>query len=139
LEREHLISGLPIDSNESKRTIGIPRGLETEEILPLAITFFHELGFKVDLAETAGLQSLEQGAKLCQSASCAPFQLFAGGIKFLEDRDFVFLPQVIEIAGQMKKVLCLPLSQAMPDLFPKNFNPSSAALLNFKEGYEKTR
>ena len=141
LEREHLISGLPIDSNESKRTIGIPRGLENEEILPLAITFFHELGFKVDLAETAGLQSLEQGAKLCQSASCAPFQLFAGGIKFLEDRDFVFLPQVIEIAGQNeKKCYVCPLSQAMPDLFSQKISTRVLRpLLNFKEGYEKSR
>ena len=141
LGREDLISRLPVDSNGSKRTIGIPRGLETEEILPLAITFFHELGFKVDLAETAGLQTLEQGAKLCQSASCAPLQIFAGGIKFLEDRDFIFLPKIIEIVGQKeKRCYVCPLSQAMPDLFsPKISTRVLQPTLNLKEGYQKAR
>lgn len=140
-ERENLISGLSADSNGSKRSIGIPRGLENEEILPLAITFFNELGFKVDLAEAASLQALEQGAKLCQSASCAPFQLFAGGAKFLEDRDFVFLPKIIEIAGQKEKMCYVcPLSQAVPDLLsPKISTRVLQPILNLKEGYEKAR
>jgi len=141
LEREKLISGLIADSKKSERTIGIPRGLETEEILPLAITFFQELGLKVELAEATSLQTLEQGAKLCQSASCAPLQLFAGEVKFLEGRDFVFLPKVIEIAGrEEKRCYVCPLSQAIPDLFsPKISARVLQPLLNFKEGYEKSR
>lgn len=140
LEREKLISKLITDSKKSKRKIGIPRGLETEEILPLVITFFQELGFKVDLAEATGLPSLEQGAKLCQSASCAPLQLFAGGVKSLEDRDFVFLPKVVEIPGrgEEKGYVC-PLSQAMPDLFsPKISTQVLQPMLIFNKGYEKT-
>ena len=140
-EREKLISRLVADSKRSERTIGIPRGLETEEILPLVITFFHELGFNVDLAQANNLQSLEQGAVLCQSASCAPLQLLAGEVKFLEGRDFVFLPKVIEITGrEEKRCYVCPFSQAMPDLFsPKIYARVLQPLLNFKEGYEKTR
>ncbi|MEW6674550.1 MAG: acyl-CoA dehydratase activase [Nitrospirota bacterium] len=152
LERERLILRLIVDSKKSAKprrmftiqqgkTIGIPRGLETEEILPLVITFFQELGFKVERAEAAGLQSLEQGAKLCQSAFCAPLQLLAGEAKFLEDKDFVFLPKVIEITGrEEKRCYVCSLSQAMPDLFsPKISTRVLQPLLNFKEGYEKTR
>jgi len=141
LEREKLISRLIADSKRSERTIGVPRGLETEEILPLVITFFQELGFNVDLAQANGLQSLEQGAILCQSASCAPLQLFAGEVKYLEDKDYVFLPKVIEIVGrEEKRCYVCPLSQAMPDLFsPRISARVLQPLLNFKGGYEKTR
>ena len=141
IERERLISRLITDSKKSAKTIGVPRGLETEEILPLVITFFQELGFKVKLGETSGLQSLEEGAKLCQSAFCAPLQLLAGETKFLEDKDFVFLPKVIETTGQEeKRCYVCPLSQAMPDLFsPKVSTQVLQPFLNFKEGYEKTR
>ncbi len=141
LERDKIISKLITDFKKSSKTIGIPSGLETEEILPLVITFFQELGFKIDRAEANSLQYLEQGAKLCQSAFCAPLQLLAGEAKFLEDRDFVFLPKVIEITGpEENRCYVCPLSQAMPDFFsPKISTRILQPLLNFKEGYEKTR
>lgn len=141
LEREKLISEMVIKNHPfSTKTIGIPRGLETEEILPLVITFFQQLGFRVKLLEKNSLVSLEKGAKLCQATFCAPFQLLAGEAKEMEKEDFLFLPKVIEIEGSKKEKKCYvcPLSQAAPDMLsPKLLGKILKPLLNFKEGYEK--
>lgn len=141
MEREKLILKL-LDSgqNQSNKTIGIAQGLETEEILPLLIIFFQDLGFKVKLPERNSLKPLERGARLCQATFCAPLQLLAGNAKGLEREDFLFLPKIIEIPGPAEEKRCYvcPLSQAAPDLF----NPRLSAkvlrpFLNFKDGYHK--
>lgn len=141
LEREKLIEKLTAEvQNQRAKIVGIPRGLETEEILPLVITFFRELGFNIKFIETTGLKSLEQGAKLCQISFCAPLQVWAGEAKGLEDRDFIFLPKIIEIPGKKEEKRCYvcPLSQAAPDLFaPKLSAKVLQPFLNFKEGYRK--
>lgn len=143
IEREKLISELIKNNhNQSNKTIGIAQGLETEEILPLIITFFQELGFKIKLPEKSSLKSLELGAKLCQSTFCAPLQLLAGNAKGLEQEDFLFLPKVIEIPGfeEEKRCYVCPLSQAAPDLFsPRLSAKVLSPFLNFKEGYQKNR
>jgi len=141
LERERLISKLIIkDFPFSTKTVGIPRGLETEDILVLVITFFQQLGLRVKLHEASGLKTLEQGTKICQSDFCAPLQLLAGEAKELEGQDFIFLPKVIEIEGRKQEDRCYvcPLSQAMPDMFkPKLSGKILTPFLNLKEGYEK--
>jgi predicted CoA-substrate-specific enzyme activase len=144
LEREKLIEKLIAGKEEklAKKTIGIPRGLETEEVLPLVITFFRELGFKIKLLEKSGLKSLEQGTKLCQTSFCAPLQVWAGEAKRLEDKDFIFLPKIIEIPGKKEEKRCYvcPLSQAAPDMFtPKLSAKILQPFLNFKEGYQKNK
>jgi len=139
LEREKLISKL-VKVNSSDKTIGIPRGLETEEILPLVITFFQELGYQVKLVEKRGLKSLEEGSKICQTSFCAPLQFFAGEAKILEKEDFLFLPKIIEIPGKKEEKRCwvCPLTQASPDMFgPKLSAKILKPFLNFKEGYGK--
>jgi len=143
-QREKLILGLLTkEPPQATRSIGLPRGLETEEILPLAITFFQELGFKVELKESLELRFLEEGAKLCQATFCAPLQLLAGQAKFLEEEDFLFLPKITEIpdlssAEGKKRCYVCPLSQATPDLFsPKLSSKVLQPLLDFREGYQK--
>lgn len=137
LEREKIISRLIVSNLDKKKTIGIPRALEIEEILPLSITFFQELGLRVKLTKDCSLKTLEEGAKLCQATFCAPFQILGGETKTL-DVDFLFLPKVIEIPGleEEKRCFVCPLSQAAPDLFfPKLSIKVLQPLLNFKEGY----
>ncbi len=146
IERENLILELLVkEPNQATKSIGLPRGLETEEILPLAITFFQELGFKVKLEESLDLKFLEEGAKLCQATFCAPLQLLAGQAKLLEEEDFLFLPKITEIPDlspeeEKKRCYVCPLSQATPDLFsPKLSSKVLQPLLNFREGYQKNR
>ncbi len=143
IERERLISDLAKNSKDGLvKTVAIPRGLETEEILPLAVTFFQELGFKVKLADSPSIKFLEEGSKLCQATFCAPLQLLAGQAKLFEVEDFVFLPKVIEISGlvaqpQRERCYVCPLSQATPDLFSPKLNAKVLQpILNFKMGYE---
>ena len=141
LEREKLIQQLVAKNYPfPTKTVGIPRGLEIEEILPLVISFFQRLGYNVKLLENVSLTSVEEGAKLCQTSFCAPLQFLAGEAKELEKENFLFLPKVIEIEAQKKERRCYvcPLSQAMPDMFsPKLSAKILKPSLNFKEGYEK--
>ncbi|MCM8815102.1 MAG: acyl-CoA dehydratase activase [Candidatus Omnitrophica bacterium] len=141
LERERLIQKL-LDNNFSnaRNTVGIPRGLEIEEILPLVIKFFQETGFNVKILRGKSLDLIEKGAKLCQVSFCAPLQVLAGQAKELEAQDFLFLPKVIEIKAEKGEKRCYvcPLSQAVPDMFSpflpcKILNP----FLNFKSGYRR--
>lgn len=142
IERENLITSfLNKGLNATDKTVGIPRGLETEEILPLAVTFFQELGFKVKLSGPVSLKVLEEGAKLCQATFCAPLQILGGQAKLQENENFVFLPKIVEIPGvaetsQLNRCYVCPLSQAVPDLFsPKLASRVLQPILNFKDSY----
>jgi len=145
IERENLILKYLKEKDDSTKTVGIPRGLETEEILPLSITFFQELGFRVKLQKQPSLKSLEEGSKLCQTTFCAPLQLLAGQAKLFEGENFIFLPKIIEISGvavnpDKNRSFACPLSQAMPDLFsPRLSAKVLRPLLNFKKGIEPNR
>lgn len=143
IEREKLVSKLiNNEQKDSNKTIGIARGLETEEILPFVITFFQELGFKVKLPAESSLKSIEEGAKLCQATFCAPLQFLAGNAKGLEKEDFLFLPKIIEIPGfnEEKRCYVCPLSQAAPDLFkPRLSTKVLHPFLNFKNGYQSNK
>ncbi len=145
-ERENLILRLLEENKEnSVGTVSIPRGLETEEILPLSITFFQELGFKINLEKQPSVKALEEGAKLCQTTFCAPLQLLAGQAKLSEKDNFIFLPKIIEISGSAvepdkNRCYACPLSQAMPDLFsPKLSTETLMPMLNFKKGIEHNK
>lgn len=143
LEREKLISKLIAGQpKEGDRIIGIPRVLETEELLPLFVTFFQELGFSIKLLEQGGIKSLQEGAKLCETSFCAPIQILAGEAKLLEKSDFLILPKIIEIPRLKTEQRCYtcPLSQAAPDLFtPRVSAKILQPFLNFKEGYQKNK
>ena len=145
IERENLILGLLKEEENSDRAVAIPRGLETEEILPLSITFFQELGFSVKMQKQPSLKSLEEGGKLCQTTFCAPLQLLAGQAKSFENENFIFLPKIIEISGLVdnpgkNRSFACPLSQAMPDLFsPRLSAKVLQSLLNFKKGAESNK
>jgi len=144
LEREKLITSFILggSSQPAKKTIGIPRGLETEEILPLAAVFFQELGFTVKVLENYGLKSLTEGAKLCQATFCSPVQILAGQAERLKEENFIFLPKITEIPGKKEEKRCwvCPLSQATPDLFSPKLPPKVLQpFLDLKGGYEKNQ
>jgi predicted CoA-substrate-specific enzyme activase len=144
LEREKLITSFILgDSNQlTKKTIGIPRGLETEEILPMIVVFFQELGFTVKVLENYGLKSLVEGAKLCQATFCSPVQILAGEAERLKEENFIFLPKITEIPGKKEEKRCwvCPLSQATPDLFSPKLPPKVLQpFLDLKGGYERNQ
>jgi len=144
LEREKLITSFILDNSNqlAKKTIGIPRGLETEEILPLAVVFFQELGFTVKVLENYGLKSLVEGAKLCQATFCSPVQILAGQAERLKEENFIFLPKITEIPGKKEEKRCwvCPLSQATPDLFSPKLPPKVLQpFLDLKGGYERNQ
>ncbi len=159
LEREKLITSFILDNSKpelqrrveknecsssqlAKKTIGIPRGLETEEILPLAVVFFQELGFTVKVLENYGLKSLTEGAKLCQATFCSPVQILAGEAERLKEENFIFLPKITQIPGKKEEKRCwvCPLSQATPDLFSPKLPPKVLQpFLDLKGGYERNQ
>ncbi|MGM0567812.1 MAG: BadF/BadG/BcrA/BcrD ATPase family protein, partial [Elusimicrobiota bacterium] len=138
-EREKLIQSY-IKPSKSKTSVGIPRGLENEEILPFSITFFQELGFSIKLTESDNFQPVEEGSRLCESTFCAPLQIIGGQAKMQENEDFIFFPKILEISDSYGKentgrCYACPLSQAAPDMFSPKINTKILSpTLNLKEG-----
>ena len=142
VERENLIQELLSQQPSSPTmTIGIPRNLELEEILPLSIHFFHELGLEVKILDSSQLSTFEYGATICQTPNCAPINFIYGQSHLLlKEVDYLFLPKVIEITRTVneKKTFTCPLTQASSDMISGGENKKILApILNFKEGYKK--
>lgn len=88
----------PLPANKSVATIGIPRVLNMYEDYPFWFTFFHELGFRVELSADSSHDLYMQGMESITSESiCYPAKLVNGHIENLIDRGIrvIFYPSVI--------------------------------------------
>ena len=85
------------DADPSKRTIGIPLGLNLFELLPFWHTFWHCLGFNVLVSPLSTRQLYLQGQHTIPSdTACYPAKLMHGHLEWLLDRepDAVFYPDM---------------------------------------------
>ncbi len=142
-EREKLIRSYTDKGSGKAETVGIPRGLETEEILPFSAAFFRSLGFQVKIIEDWGMSLIEKGAGLCDSTFCAPLQIVAGQAKVQENENFIFLPKILEVSSRNNsnnegRCYACPLSQAAPDMLsPRLTGCVVSPVLNLKNGLKK--
>ncbi|NLD86656.1 MAG: 2-hydroxyglutaryl-CoA dehydratase, partial [Clostridiales bacterium] len=87
----------PLPANKSIATIGIPRVLNMYEDYPFWFTFFHELGFRVELSTDSSHNLYTQGMESITSESiCYPAKLVNGHIEDLISRGVrvIFYPSV---------------------------------------------
>ena len=133
LERtEKLLSYLkesPEDVPEEK-VVGIPRILQFYEWLPLFVTFFQEMGFKVVLSPPTSKEIIKAGCEIVPGEPCFPIKIAIGHIKTLMDMGIkrIFVPQITDLppehpAFEVGKVC--PYVQSVPWISP--------ASLKFKE------
>ena len=88
----------PLKEEEAKRgTIGIPRVLNMYENYPFWFTFFHTLGFRVELSPVSTRKIYEYGIDSIPSESeCYPAKLAHGHVQWLIDHGIrrIFYPSV---------------------------------------------
>lgn len=87
----------PLPADKSIATIGIPRVLNMYEDYPFWFTFFHELGFRVELSGDSSHELYAQGMESITSESiCYPAKLVNGHIEDLISRGIriIFYPSV---------------------------------------------
>ena len=133
LERtEKLLSYLkePLEDVPEEKVIGIPRILQFYEWLPLFVTFFQEMGFKVVLSPPTSKEIIKVGCEIVPGEPCFPIKIAIGHIKALMDMGVkrIFVPQITDLppehpAFEVGKVC--PYVQSVPWISP--------ASLKFKE------
>ncbi len=118
-----------LDVPEDK-VIGIPRILQFYEWLPLFVTFFQELGFRVVVSPQTSKQIIKEGCEIVPGEPCFPIKIAIGHIKTLMDMGIkrIFLPQITDLPPEhpffeVGKVC--PYVQSVPWISP--------ASLKFKE------
>lgn len=94
---ERLFSYEPIPKEKAIATIGIPRVLNMYENFPFWMTFFTELGFRVQLSPVSSKSLYESGMDTISSdTACYPAKLVHGHVKWLvkEGIKHIFYPSI---------------------------------------------
>ncbi len=112
--------------NTVRGTVGIPRVLNIYENYPFWFTFFHTLGYKVELSSPSSKKLYNAGMNTIPSqALCYPAKLAHGHIADLIQRkaDFIFYPcvpfEVQDFVDQDNKYNC-PVVGGYPELLLNN-------------------
>ncbi len=94
-------------------------------LFPFFATFYHELGFRLQVPADADAGQLKRGIARSNVPMCAPMQMYTGQVGSMIDGapDFVFLPMlrdVPRVGDEAYSTVC-PLAQASADLLKKLF------------------
>jgi hypothetical protein len=150
LERENLLYG-PEPTKEGRRgSIGIPRALFFQELMPFFRTFFEELGFTVVYSQKTNKAVIRQGVECLAAEPCYPVKVAHGHILDLLKQGVrrLFLPSVIDMAHrhpEIKRALVCPMAQSLAYTVPTtiDFTLYGARLLApviyFGQGYQTLR
>ncbi|GAA4077686.1 acyl-CoA dehydratase activase-related protein [Amphibacillus indicireducens] len=87
----------PIDKEEARGVVGLPRGLNMYEHYPLWFTFFTHLGFHVQVSRKSSKKIYESGIdSMPDDTVCFPAKMMHGHINQLidQDPDFIFYPSI---------------------------------------------
>ncbi len=87
----------PLLPSEARGVVGIPRALGLYDNYPFWFTFFHRLGFRVELSPASSKDLFNKGLETIPSQTvCYPAKLLHGHVMELVERkpDFIFFPCV---------------------------------------------
>ncbi|MGD9344439.1 MAG: acyl-CoA dehydratase activase [Candidatus Aminicenantes bacterium] len=98
-EREHLLSCLVQDKIPSSLTIGLPRASYLIEYLPFWTTFFHHLGYSVEVSPPSNSEMFANGLQKLSAEACLPVKIAYGHAQWLLDRgvDKVIFPSPVNL------------------------------------------
>jgi len=137
LERENLLYG-PEPLKEGKRgTIGIPRTMFFQELMPFFRAFFEELGFTVVYSQKTNKAVIRQGVECLAAEPCYPVKVAHGHILDLLKQGVkrIFLPSVIDLPHPHPEIrfgVVCPMAQSLTYTAPTSieFAPHGARLLS---------
>jgi predicted CoA-substrate-specific enzyme activase len=150
LERENLLYG-PEPTKEGRRgSIGIPRALFFQELMPFFRAFFEELGFTVVYSQKTNKAVIRQGVECLAAEPCYPVKVAHGHILDLLQRGVgrIFLATVVDMAHphpEVRRALVCPMAQSLAYTVTTaiDFTPYGARLLApviyFGQGYRTLR
>lgn len=99
--------------------IGIPRVMLFHELMPLWVTFFKELGFKVILSDKTTKKIIHQGVESVVSEHCFPIKVSHGHVLNLIEKkvDYIFFPSIINMPKEDHRITqsyTCPFVQGVP-------------------------
>jgi predicted CoA-substrate-specific enzyme activase len=118
----------PRPADNCRGRVGLPRGLGLYETYPFWFTFFHELGFRVELSPPSSKELFNSALDTIPSQTvCYPAKLVHGHILALLDMrpDFIFFPatprELPAVYGTVDRYNC-PLVGSYPELIRLNID-----------------
>ena len=124
-EREDLLYGPEeAEPKPGKRgTIGIPRTMFFQELMPFFRAFFEALGFGVAYSQKTNKQVIRQGVECLAAEPCYPVKVAHGHILDLIKRGVkrIFLPSIIDMANphpEIKQGVVCPMAQTLAYVAP---------------------
>ncbi|MBU1069997.1 CoA activase [Myxococcota bacterium] len=107
----------------TRPTLAITHEFLLQGLFPFFATYFHELGFKLQVPGDADAGQLRRGIAQSNVPMCAPMQMYTGQIGTMIDGapDFVFLPMLRDVprVGQEEHSTVCPVAQASADLLKR--------------------
>ncbi|MBI4795607.1 MAG: CoA activase [Deltaproteobacteria bacterium] len=122
-EREDLLYG-PEGPKPGKRgTIGIPRTMFFQELMPFFRAFFEALGFSVVYSQKTNKQVIRQGVECLAAEPCYPVKVAHGHILDLLQKGAqrIFLPSIIDMANphpEIRQGVVCPMAQTLANVVP---------------------
>ncbi|HOT12177.1 MAG TPA: acyl-CoA dehydratase activase-related protein, partial [Polyangiaceae bacterium] len=122
-EREELVDAILRDCRRdpgSAQVIAMTDEFSLKGMLPLFVTFLHNLGFDCQVLRNADGKALRRGIEGARVPYCAPMQM-AHGVFFelaKKQPDYAFIPMLQElpsVKGEVHSTVC-PVVQAAPDV-----------------------
>ncbi|MBW1991204.1 MAG: CoA activase [Deltaproteobacteria bacterium] len=149
-EREDLLYGPEPAHEVDQDTIGIPRTMFFQELMPFFRTFLEELGFKVVLSPKTNKSIIRQGVEILAAEPCYPVKVAHGHILELLKAGVkrILLPSVIDLPHahpEVKRGVVCPMVQSLAYTVPTaiDFEAYGAELLRpvlyFGQGYRQLR
>ncbi len=130
--REKLLTKC-LDKGDTKKTargtIGIPRLLAFHELMPLWITFFQELGYKVALSDRTNRNIIHRGVEAVVAEPCFPVKVAHGHILDLVEKGVknIFAPSIVNLyrsgkEGKDADTYNCPYVQSLPYVLRATFD-----------------
>ncbi len=122
-EREALVEAVLRDCRRdpgSAQVIAMTDEFALKGMLPLFVTFLHNLGFDCRVLRNADGKALRKGIEGARVPYCAPMQMYHGVFFEIAESqpDYAFIPMIQElppVKGEVHSTLC-PVVQAAPDI-----------------------
>ncbi len=122
-EREDWLYGSEPPREGSRGTIGIPRAMFFQELMPFFRAFFEDLGFTVVFSQKTNKSVINQGVEALAAEPCYPVKVAHGHILDLLKAGVkrIFLPSVIDMPHPHPEVrlgVVCPMAQALAYTVP---------------------
>jgi activator of 2-hydroxyglutaryl-CoA dehydratase/predicted nucleotide-binding protein (sugar kinase/HSP70/actin superfamily) len=132
-EREELVAELvrQLAPAAGRPTLALTDEFLLQGLFPLFATFFHELGFALQIQRGADQRILKRGIEQANVPFCAPMQQYHGLASTMLERqpDLLFLPMIRSlprVAGEERSSLC-PIVQASADMVRADLASAASA------------